>query len=412
MNVKYGKGRKKSTKNDWSAFLLSSTEVSYRKILTVLSLSMFCAMLGIGIIAPVLPLYAKRLGASGLAIGTIIGSFSFSRTGGMIISGELADRMNRKVLLLSGLAFYALASVAYTFASTTGSLIAVRLVHGFGSAMVVPITMAIGAEVAPKGKEGVFFGSLQGALFLGSGTGPLLSGLLAENIGFNAPFYAMTALTVLSMALVFRFLPGTLSSGRGSGEFHGFKSVFNAILTDHEMLMVFFFQFCSAMCRGVLVMMIPLLASETRLSLPEIGFVVSLNSLSTGLLQRVSGRLADNIPNKNRLILVGGLISAVTLVGLPNLRTLLSLSIASIAFGVGHAFASPSLVTMAAARGKTYGSGRIMGLFNIAFSLGMTMGPVLVGMLLDHTGKGVPFYFLSAMLLLAAYPFFSLKGAR
>jgi predicted MFS family arabinose efflux permease len=67
---------------------------------------------------------------------------------------------------------------------------------------------------------------------------------------------------------------------------------------------------------------------------------------------------------------------------------------------------------MAAARGKTYGSGRIMGLFNIAFSLGMTMGPVLVGMLLDHTGKGVPFYFLSAMLLLAAYPFFSLKGAR
>lgn len=410
MNLVYKYGTKKSTWNDRSVFLLFSTEVSYSKILTVLSLSMFCAMLGIGIIAPVLPLYAKRLGASGLAIGMIIGSFSFSRTGGMIVSGELAERMNRKVLLLSGLAFYALASVAYTFAATTEGLIAIRIGHGIGSAMVVPITMAIGAEVAPKGKEGVFFGSLQGALFLGVGTGPLLSGLLAETIGFNAPFYAMTALTVLSMVLVFRFLPGNLSSGRGSEAFCGLRSVFHGILTDHEMLIVFFFQFCSAMSRGVLVMMIPLLASEIRLSLSEIGFVVSLNSLSTGLLQRVSGRLADNL-HKHRLILVGGLISAVTLLGLPNLRTLLSLSIASVAFGVGHAFASPSLAAMAASRGKTYGSGRIMGLFNIAFSLGMTTGPVLVGMLLDHTGKGIPFYFLSVMLLLAAYPFFSLKEA-
>ena len=143
---------KKSTWNERSALLLLSTEGSYRKILTVLSLSMFCAMLGIGIIAPVLPLYAKRLGASGLAIGTIIGAFSFSRSGGMLISGELAERMNRKVLLLAGLAFYALASVAYTFASTTESLIAIRIGHGIGSAMVVPITMAIGAEVVPKGK--------------------------------------------------------------------------------------------------------------------------------------------------------------------------------------------------------------------------------------------------------------------
>jgi len=67
---------------------------------------------------------------------------------------------------------------------------------------------------------------------------------------------------------------------------------------------------------------------------------------------------------------------------------------------------------MAAARGKTYGSGRIMGLFNIAFSLGMTTGPVVVGILLDHTGKGLPFYLLSAALLLSAYPFLSLKETR
>lgn len=372
----------------------------------VLSLSMFCAMLGIGIIAPVLPLYAKTFGASGVALGMVIGSFSFSRTGGMIVSSELAEHVDRKKLLLFGLAFYAAASIAYTFASTTEALILIRVGHGIGSAMVVPITMAIAAEVAPKGREGVFFGSLQGALFLGVGFGPLLSGFLAENIGFKAPFYAMTALTVLSMILVAFFLPGTLSpQGNGAG-FSGMGMAFRGILSDREMLIVFFFQFCSAMCRGALVMMIPLLASGLNLSLAGIGVVVSLNSLSTGLLQRISGKLADNV-HKHKLIIIGGFISAVTLIGLPSLTSPWSLSVASIAFGVGHAFASPSLAATAASRGKLYGSGRIMGLFNIAFSLGMTIGPVTVGLMLDYTGNGTPFYFLSGMLFLAAFPFFS-----
>ncbi len=141
-------------------------------------------MLGIGIIAPVLPLYAKGLGASSVAIGLIIGSFSFSRIWGMLVSGELAERMDRKKLLIVGLLVYAAASVAYTFASSTAMLIFIRIWHGIGSAMVVPITMAIATDIAPKGKEGAFFGSLQAALFLGIGFGPLLSGFLADSLGF------------------------------------------------------------------------------------------------------------------------------------------------------------------------------------------------------------------------------------
>jgi len=385
---------------------LTSSEKSYGRVLFVLSISMFCAMLGIGIIAPVLPLYAKKLGAGGIALGIIIGSFSFSRSGGMIISGELADRMNRKILLLFGLTFYAAASIAYTFASSTWGMVLIRIGHGFGSAMVVPITMAIGANISPPGKEGIFFGSLQGALFLGIGTGPLLSGFLAENIGMEAPFFSMTILTLLSIVLVFIFLPENLSANSEETVLPPTGIVLKYLLADHEMLVVFFFQFCSAMCRGSLVMMIPILASGMELSLSKIGIIVSLNSLSTGILQRFSGRLADRV-HKYWLILAGGLLSAVTLLGLPSMKTPLSLALASIAFGVGHAFASPSLAAIAAERGKALGAGRVMGFFNIAFSIGMTTGPVLVGFLLDKTGESIPFYFLSLMLFFASFPFFS-----
>ncbi|GAB1399238.1 MFS transporter [Aminivibrio sp.] len=375
-----------------------------RRILIVLSLAMFCAMLGMGIISPILPLYAQNLGASGFALGMIIGAFSLSRSGGMIVSGELAEHMDKKRLLLGGLAFYAAASVSYTFANSTASLILIRMGHGLGSAMVVPITMAIATDIAPEGEQGAFFGTLQGAQFLGVGCGPLLSGLLAENFGLMAPFYGMTALTLLSMTFVFLWLPWKISSGSSISTSMG--GAFSAILLDREMMRVFFFQFASAMCRGVLVMVIPLFASGFNLSFMQIGFVVSLNSLATGLLQRFSGRMADRFP-KRKMILAGGLISAVTLIGLPNLTTPVSLALASVAFGVGHAFATPSLAAIAASRGNLYGSGRIMGLFNISFSVGMTIGPVLTGMLLDMTRTGFPFYLLSAILLSATLLAFS-----
>lgn len=365
---------------------------------------MFCAMLGIGIIAPVIPLYAKSLGASSVAIGFIIGSFSFSRIWGMLVSGELAERMDRKKLLLGGLFVYAAASVAYTFSFSTEMLIFIRTLHGIGSAMVVPITMAIAADIAPKGEEGAIFGSLQAALFLGVGSGPLLSGFLADTFGFYAPFYAMTALTLLALFLVLALFPSSPPKNTVKEEVGALRA-FKGIISDPEMLNVFVFQFSSAMCRGVLVMVIPLFASQFDLSLSRIGIIVSLNSISTGILQNVSGKLADNV-HKNTLIIIGGVISAVTLIGLPNLTTPLSLSVASVAFGVGHAFASPSLAAIAAARGKNFGSGRTMGLFNIAFSIGMTIGPIMVGSLLDITGNGIPFYILSAFLAASALPFF------
>ncbi len=372
-------------------------------VLMVLGLSLFCAMLGIGVISPILPIYAQKMGANGLALGAIVGAFSFSRIWGMAVSGELAEHMDRKRLLVSGLFIYALASIAYTMIGSTGELILVRMGHGLGSAMVVPIAMAIGSDIAPIGSEGAVLGSLQGALFVGMGFGPLLSGVLAEKVHFMAPFFAMTLLTVLSMGLILRFLPASRPL-RAVVAVSGMKEALAGILRDREMVIVFLFQFCSAMCRGVLVMVIPLIATDLRFSLSWVGFIVSLNALATGVLQGFSGRLADRV-SRHALVVAGGCVSAGTLLLLPHIDTLWGLVVASIAFGTGHALASPSLAAISSCRSLTYGSGRIMGLFNMAFSLGMAVGPVVIGILLDVLQNALPYYLLSGVLFLSVLPF-------
>ena len=90
-----------------------------RKIFPILALCIFSAMLGIGIIAPLLPLYAEHMGATGIWLGIIFGGFAASRAIVMPIVGRLSDRSGRKLFLTVGLLSYAIIIVLFISARQT-----------------------------------------------------------------------------------------------------------------------------------------------------------------------------------------------------------------------------------------------------------------------------------------------------
>jgi|UPI0004AF9FA4 MFS family permease len=383
--------------------LMTNSQTSHNYILLTLSLSLFCAMLGVGVISPILPIYASKLGASGIVLGFVFGTFSFARTGGMLISGELAERFDRKLLLGAGLLVYSLASLAYVRADNTVALVAIRFFHGLGSAFVIPIAMAIGADIAEEGNEGRLFGTLQGAHFLGVGFGPLISGILTDRWGWQLPFYFMTVLTSLALFMVIRKLPHripTRAQATGQTMFPAIKGM----LRNWALRICFYYQFCFAMCRGTILMLIPLLAQGYSLSFSQIGIILSLNSIATGALQRFFGPLSDTI-ERHRLIVFGGILSGVVFLVIPYFRSFLGLTVASIIFGVGHALSSPSLAAITAENSAEFGSGRTMSIFNIFFSLGMMTGPILDGFVVESGLKVSPFHILSFMIFSATIPF-------
>lgn len=376
-----------------------------KKILMVLSLSLFCALLGVGIITPLLPIYASELGIGGPLLGVILGIFSFSRTGAMLISGELAERCEKKKLLATGLCFYALSSLGYLHAHDSTSLLLVRFFHGFGSALVVPVAMAIGAESAPSNEEGAFLGTLQTSLFLGIGSGPLISGFLTDNFGWNSSFYAMTSMTTIALLLVMLTLPSepiSSKSARKKPE-NPFPMILK-MLKDPTLKVVVIFHYCSAIARGSLLMLIPIFASQLNMTLSQIGILVSLNSIATAICQRFFGKLSDN-KGKIRVILLGGTLSAAVFFLLPLSRGFYSLAILSSIFGFGRSASSPALSALAAVRGKVFGSGRTMGLYNMAFSAGMMTGPVLAGFLSQAAGMANALYSVGIILSLSLFVF-------
>ena len=107
---------------------------AHRRLFTILFVSVFAAMLGLGIVAPLLPIYAENLGATGIWMGVIFSSFAFSRAVFMPIVGNLSDRHTRKPCIAGRLLPSTRLSVGCLCGRSTlwipSSLARMRLAHG------------------------------------------------------------------------------------------------------------------------------------------------------------------------------------------------------------------------------------------------------------------------------------------
>ena len=125
-----------------------------KKTFPIIALATFSTMLGMGILAPVMPLFVNDMGASGIWLGLIGGGYHVSRAILMPFIGRWSDRQGRKIFLGSGLFLYAGISLLYIFAGNLPCLLGVRLLHGLVSGMIIPVARAWIGEISPPGEEG------------------------------------------------------------------------------------------------------------------------------------------------------------------------------------------------------------------------------------------------------------------
>jgi len=164
-------------------------------------------MLGVGIIASLLPLYAENLKATGIWLSIIFSGFSVSRAIFLPIFGRLSDRRGRKLFLGIGLLLCSIISLGYIWASSLSQLTLIRLLHGAAGGMIFPIAQAYIGDISPKGEEGTWMGYFNAVFFTGFGFGPLMGGALTEHFGMNVAFFTMGGLNLLAFLVAALFLP-------------------------------------------------------------------------------------------------------------------------------------------------------------------------------------------------------------
>ncbi len=370
-----------------------------RQILIILLLSVFIALLGIGIIVPIMPDFATRLGASGTSLGLMIAVFSLTRGFFQPIVGSYSDRWGRKGFLIAGLFIYGLVGLIMPEAESVSNLIVIRAFHGFGSAMIMPVAMAYVSELAPPGEEGRYMGLLNIAIFSGIGGGPMLGGFFADLWGMSSAFYAMSVLSFLAMGLLLIKLPNMIDKKitpeTGLGIYRAMGRVFANRRTNGILLARMATMFIMVPTMAFLPLLMHQKFGSTGMM---IGLIISVRTLINAVLQVPCGRLADR-HDKLALLTIGCLIISLIMVLVPLAADFTQLLLLFAVLGAGEALIWPALGALATEEGRVYGHGTMMGVFNLAMSSGIFFGSLEAGWVMDYWGLRWSFVTIGIIVL-------------
>lgn len=354
-----------------------------KKIFTALFFSMLATVTGVGIVVPLLPVYGHSLGAGGLYISMIFGSFSVSRTFLLPIFGRISDRKGRKPFIVGGLLAYALISVAFIFSKNVETLISIRFFQGIASAMIMPVTQAYIGDITPTGREGFFSGLFSMSMFLSLSIGPLLGGVINTHFGLNATFGCMGLLALTAFSVSWLFLPSKASEHLVSSRNVSIK--WRYLLTNRTLNGLFIIRMCYTTCIGIIWSFLPVFAdSEFHISSSLIGFLIMTGVLTSGLLQTPMGWLADK-GHQTLMMVLGAVVVSGGILYYEWAEGFRDLFLASALFGLGGGIAMPALTAIAVKEGhRIKAMGSVMGILTMAHSLGMLLGAILAGMTMDY----------------------------
>lgn len=346
--------------------------------------------IGNSILFVILPLYVARLPAPAfpmpepIRVGVLLSLYGLVNTMCQPLMGALSDHLGRrKILIQAGLLVMGMGTLGFILASRFVELVLLRSFQGLGVALTVPASMALMAAVTHKKTRGGSMGIYTTLRMAGFAGGPLLAGLLYERFGFNAAFYAgafAIFLGLLAVQLWIKDMPVSSASANGNGNGpRQFRVIERKLLTPGilgvgvaTMVMASTFSLMATLEKQF----------NSRLDQSALGFSIAFSALMVSrlLFQIPLGRLSDRIGRK-KVILAGLALLAPATVLLGEAQNTGQLVGLRLVQGLASAGVAAPGFALAADLASAGGEGRQMSVITMGFSLGLTLGPLLAGVL-------------------------------
>jgi EmrB/QacA subfamily drug resistance transporter len=197
--------------------------------LAAVAFGLFMIMLDNTIVNVALPSIERDLHMSISSLEWIVTAYALTFAALLITGGKLGDYYGRRKMFILGLAVFTLSSLACGFAPNAGFLIGMRAVQGAGSALMNPATLSIITATFAPSERGRAIGIWAGTSAMALSIGPLLGGLIVDNLNWNWIFFVNVPVGVVGIVvstLVIREsrdtsaeqsidFPGLLTSGLG-----------------------------------------------------------------------------------------------------------------------------------------------------------------------------------------------------
>ena len=372
-------------------------------------------MAGFGMALPVLPLYARSLGASIAAAGLFASMFGLVRLAMDLGGGPLVDRFGERAVAPIGLAIFGTGALIAGLVPNLSTAILSWALGGAGSALFFAAQFSYVIKAAPKHLRArvlsVFYASFNAGLIAGG----VLTGIIINLWGIAAPLRVYGVILLFSAVLYRRVVPPVdrraeealiademqgLSEGGGAPDkrFESLLSIFRTRGFFMVMLVQFAYMF---MITAVFDTLMPLFAKE-GLGMTEagVGFLFGVAIAAEFTVLYPTGLFADR--HGRRVVMMPGLIFlavATSALGFASAPVMLFVLIAFLGLASGIAGVPPG--AMLADITPDGRSGTMVGAFRFVGDLAFFTGPLAAGALADAIGFRYAFVVCSAPLLVA-----------
>lgn len=380
---------------------------SSRSPLLLMALTVFIDLVGFGIILPLLPFWAEKLGASPIEVGLILTIYAVAQFLFTPVLGALSDRFGRRPVIIASLLIEAVSFALSALAGSLLMLLLARFIGGVGASNMSS-AQAVVADVTPPEGRARGMGLIGAAIGMGFVVGPAIGGALAGQ-GQVAPFWAAMVVALANALLVLAFLPETrkrptaTTSGmpdlpqRRSGMLGGWRRAFSSPALARLIFVNLLFTLAFTAMEAVF----PLFTQQVfHWNATQNGYIFTFVGVVIVLMQGgLVGMLVRRFGEQG--VLIGGLaLLAGGLLLLPLSHTLAVLLIALAVVSAGDGAVSPANSALLSFASPAEAQGEMLGVAQGVAGLGRVFGPLAAGALFS-VGIGVPFAAGGVIVLVA-----------
>jgi DHA1 family tetracycline resistance protein-like MFS transporter len=312
--------------------------------LLIIFFTVFIDLIGFGILLPLLPFYAKNLGANALTVGLLFTSFSLMQFLFAPIWGRLSDRIGRRPIILLGLLGSSISYLIFGLADTLWVLLASRLFAGICGANISTAQAYIADSTGPENRaKGM--GIIGAAYGLGFIFGPAIGGILSQ-WGYRVPAFFASGLALANFLAALLLVPESLKPGvissRPERGFNWSRLRFALAQPKLRIYLVLFFlsTFAFANLEGTFALMT---ARKYQLDARHNGYLFAYIGILITIMQGgLIGRLVKKY-GELRLVATGLLCLVFSLALLPYWPTVGWLLVGLLPLTFGHGVSNPSL---------------------------------------------------------------------
>ncbi|NGZ76483.1 MFS transporter [Saccharibacillus alkalitolerans] len=321
---------------------------------------------------PTLPLFVSRLGGGASQVGLVTGIFMFSAILIRPFAAKLASKIDKKYLLMIGMAICALMTGAYYLSTGVGMLLLFRLLHGAGFGLATTYFATLAAENIPKERRGEGMGYFGVGETVAVSVGPLIGTAILTRYDFHNLFFGGALVLLLALVMTL-FISRKAKSGTADAP----RAEASVKLIERKVLFPSLLILLVGIAAGSIMSFIALYAAEKGFGV--VAWFFFIVAAASFVVRLVSGRLFDRFGPGSVLVPSAFLmIAGIWMLTLSGSETMFLLSAALYGFGFGAVF--PAIQTWCVNLVEEHEHENAMASFFNFFDLGIGGGAMILGM--------------------------------